>query len=507
MKTRITIYTLLCAALLGACYEDKGHYDYIQPNAVSISFLQGSTISSIPIGKPYRINPILEFSNPRDTAGFDYLWIMEEDTIGRERDLTYTFGKSYSREPLLFCARDPHTGYTSFAEILITSVSELSKGWVILSRGEDGRSVLGFIRPVKATGQIERSYEPYPDLYATLHPGDPLGSGPVSLGQIFNSNSSRLSVLQEEGSVYLDGDYYEKDIPLNMEFIGGEYPAGFVPKKICNSYTTDGLLGRNGELFIKVQTGFSFWQFLYHSKYPPQAQRYGNEALQVENISIANVMNSNMIYAYEKSKKRVMCIGNSNMSSGVVLPVKGNGGVSGFTALDNLGDYEVIWQDRMGYGNFTGVMMLKNGNNYRLQCFATAFDFMGTSCTVSSWPAPKVADFTSEHLSANSVFKMLFSRPYFFFAEKGKLYWYDMNTKTIKLFYDFGSRNVVRIGHNPQQSELGVALDSGEFVLLDIQDSGLTNANILYQTSGFGDIVDMIYKFENSGSYTGNQAD
>ena len=34
MKTKILFCVIACLMLLGACYEDKGHYDYDTPNGI-----------------------------------------------------------------------------------------------------------------------------------------------------------------------------------------------------------------------------------------------------------------------------------------------------------------------------------------------------------------------------------------------------------------------------------------------------------------------------------------
>lgn len=507
MKTKGILLIVACVTIIYACYEDKGNYDYIVPNTVDIAFRQGSTIRDIPIGKLFQINPILEFDNPKDSAGFEYIWVMEEDTIGREKDLNYVFGKTYTEEPLYFYAKDPKSGYTSYARLLITSVSELAKGWVLLSENEEGGSVLGFVRPIKGGGEIARHYEPYPDLYKTLHPGEELGYGPVGLGQLFNKESSRLNVLQESGSVLLIGEDYQKDMDFYWEFIGKSYPEGFVPKHIEYGYAADAVLSQDGKLYTKSFAVMTMWQLFYHTQFSVLPTRFGGNVLNIDQITQSKVFNNTMILAYDKANKRILCVGSgSSMAVGVVLQITGTGGASGFVPLNNLGDYEVLHMGPMDNGAY---IILKKGNEYRLQSFAQSIDFMGYNCTVSPSipsPASKVIPETA-NVSENSVFFLLRGRPYLFFAEQGKLYWMDTNSLMVYEFYNFNSGKVVKIGHNPQQSELGVALDNGEFFLFNIQDEKMKQSEILFQTSGFGKVVDMIYKFENSGSYSNNQAD
>ena len=94
MKKYIYIAMLLCVGMLGACVEDKGSYDYIELNDLTIE----------PLEESYTVEQFTNLQIPttitaRDGAfnpeGYDYKWIIysqndpnfKSDTISTEKDL------------------------------------------------------------------------------------------------------------------------------------------------------------------------------------------------------------------------------------------------------------------------------------------------------------------------------------------------------------------------------------------------------------------------------------
>ena len=94
MKIRIVIIALW-ASLLAACYEDKGNYDLVDYNKITITTVASETKTTVVLGESVKITPKITWKYPeRDTTenAFDYTWIHTwgGDTIAKTRVLEYT---------------------------------------------------------------------------------------------------------------------------------------------------------------------------------------------------------------------------------------------------------------------------------------------------------------------------------------------------------------------------------------------------------------------------------
>lgn len=114
MKRNI-ILCLLSAAILWACVEDKGSYDYREINEVAISGIDGS-YTVMPGVQTLRIEPVVEMSDAdaSDASRFEYLWLavvayQTKDTIGRERVLSTTLDLAPRTYELVFKVIDRQT--------------------------------------------------------------------------------------------------------------------------------------------------------------------------------------------------------------------------------------------------------------------------------------------------------------------------------------------------------------------------------------------------------------
>ena len=83
---------------------------------------------------------------------------------------------------------------------------------------------MSYIRP-EMTDDKKRFYTEYPYLYKTLYPDESLGSGPKRLRQIIHNNSTVVVVIQESGSLYLNGSSYIKEMTVAQDFVG-DVPVG-----------------------------------------------------------------------------------------------------------------------------------------------------------------------------------------------------------------------------------------------------------------------------------------
>ena len=68
------IYLLLSIVLFTSCFDDKGNYDYIDINEVTISGFEASTYTVISYIDTLRINPDVKGTLSSKDEDFEYSW-------------------------------------------------------------------------------------------------------------------------------------------------------------------------------------------------------------------------------------------------------------------------------------------------------------------------------------------------------------------------------------------------------------------------------------------------
>ena len=163
MKKYIYIAMLLCVGMLGACVEDKGSYDYIELNDLTIE----------PLEESYTVEQFTNLQIPttitaRDGAfnpdGYDYKWIIysqsdpnfKSDTISTEKDLDAEVTSIPGDYRLYYEVKDKETDVIYTANVILKVINSYSEGMMILSRvGDDAN--LAFVNIIDNV--IEDAYQ------------------------------------------------------------------------------------------------------------------------------------------------------------------------------------------------------------------------------------------------------------------------------------------------------------------------------------------------------------
>ena len=259
MSMKTINYILGCCiamTLLYACIDDEGNYDYSELKTVNITNVYSNW--SVPLGEEYVITPTIDYGDT-DPSEFVYTWVSEiqeewSDTISRDKELRYTF-KEIARYMTTFVVEHVPTGALTSKQIDLNTVSRYSTGWTILSE-QNNKSVLSYIR-AEQSGENSIIYNFFKDIYTTLR-GDDLGTGPIRMGRHFSSSSDEILVIQESGAVEIDGQDFSKAIATHEEFVGGAYPANFVPKQAEYGARLEAILGTDGNVYTRVNPNGSF---------------------------------------------------------------------------------------------------------------------------------------------------------------------------------------------------------------------------------------------------------
>jgi hypothetical protein len=519
MKNSLLLIGIAAAAFCyQACYEDKGHYDYLPVNKVTITTPLAALSANM--GDTLYFTPTITFANPADTTGFEYWWeymgsgmqLDHYEMICEGRELRFV-PQMVGSQSVQFCVKELRSGMITTAAMIVNGGSIYTKGWLIL-REENGESKLTFIRPdrlVPGDATSGREYVPYIDLYGQLFPDESLGSGPIALRQAFSVRSlpTVFYVIQENNPICLNGVSYAREIRLAQEFIGSA-PAGFAPLDYYQADYSSVTLSGDGTLYYRCPyygNGTDFFTYSF-ANFPME---YRGQVLKIERI-IPNIANKAFFFAvYDKENKRFLWIyAGAATAGGSILPadITANGL---YLDYNNVDDAEILYS---AFYNEAQVGMLgvaynitlyvKGGNVYVQRCRGTGESGFSV---VTSYPIDEVQHtlFSGQaYLSSDTKFYQLKTRTYLFFATGNQLYWYDLLAETTRLFYTFPAGDeVVDMDSNPQESELGVVLTSGKFITLNIEDDRLMSTdNKIYEIELPGKIVDLEYKLPNFSTYS-----
>jgi hypothetical protein len=516
-KSLLLIGIVAWVACQQACYEDKGHYDYLSANKVSIT-MPASTLNAT-LGDTLYYTPTLTFANPSDMTGFEYWWEYKgnmglhphHEVICEGLELRFV-PRIVGPQDVQLCVKELSSGTITTASMTVNGGSIYTKGWLIL-REENGETKLSYIRPDRAVPgntRSERVYVPYIDIYGLLSRGESLGSGPIVVRQGYSYSGNIIYVIQENESVCLNGISYAKEIRLAQEFIGGA-PTGLAPHDYYQGNYSSMVLNVDGKAYYRCVTYGSNTAFFTYS-FANFPMEYEGKVLKIEQIVPSIAERAYYFVLYDKENKRFLWIyAGQATTGGSPLLAEITTSESEYLDYNNLGDAEIIYsafyrQVAVGFGGEARNITLyaKGGNVYVQRCRGEGEQL---ASEVFTQPIDEVQHSTfsgQPYISPESKYYQLQTRDYLFFATSNRLYWYDHLAKTTRLFYTFpAGANVVDMNSNPQESELGVALSNGTFITLNIENDRLMDDNNkIYEIALPGRIVDLEYKFPNSTAYT-----
>lgn len=511
-----TLLFMMTLFVLQSCYEDKGNYNYIASSKLNITLKPENKKAFL--GEPYIYYPKIEFLEGTDTTKFEFWWeftgTLSEggyDTLCIGRELNFIpqqIGYLWAQ----LCVRELTTGIITSAKVQLQIESPYAKGWLILTENS-GKSSLSYVRPgyvFNEKGEKIREYKEYRDIYQKLYPNDNLGEKPYKLKQIMNSQASMILVLQDNNPLYLDGSTYQKIMTMNKEFVGENYPDRWNIKDFFYGTGQDMVLGKSGEVYSRNYMQQGEYQPFFSCAFANIPVQYEGKLLKIEQFIYTMPSQAYFFGLYDAENKRILWPITGGTEIGSILAANMNV-ESGklFVDLNNLGIYKLLYGGAYEAGNISGanrgatvILLLKdNDNNIKIQ----------EQLVVVPWPYPIAVDVMNVHLknfsganyiTTNTCYFMLETRPYLFFATNNKLYWYDIIAGITKEFYTFSSGDeIIEMSSNPQESELGILLKSGTFIIMNIQNEKLYASEKIYELSGLGTGISLMYKYPTYTSY------
>lgn len=529
MKANALIAAALACICLQGCYKDKGNNDYKVSGFPALTVTVSDAALTAYMGEEFSYTPTVTSDKPGGVDDFEYWWELtsrnkksaeSRQVVSQGLQLNY-MPQGRGEQTVQLCVREKSTGRISYHSIKLQVYTNIEKGWLVLSKGASGNSMLSFVQPGYDASQ-KRVYRAYPDVYASSYPNDPLGSNPIAIRQCLTGKSvegspmSAVYVIQDE-TVCLDGASYEKVIKMEDEFVGGT-PAGFQPVDYYQNTYTGLVLDKSGKVYVRYIDGGGQGAVMFTDRFPGMPMSYNGEQIKADRIIPSNFIVTTAVY--EKEKNRILFIKGANQKGGDVL-VRTVSGVT-FTAdmLDvaDMTGVELVYSGSWSEQQIAAwyIMLYRKNSKYFAQTFkatttASSLNFrydMPVTCV--EFPDPSLITPDTKYYNTRNWNR---TGP-LFIAAGNKIHMYDLAKMAAApaLYYTLPEgESVVDMSSNPQESELGVvtkdASGKSYFYTFNIVVPVQTQSTCIYRTEIPGTAVDLEYKYSNYIGYqvrTGN---
>ena len=487
---------------VSACYKDKGNYDYIDVNKLTISDSTANNRLFLFHDDTLKLSPKIDQTIPTDD--FSYLWFvynnspnssytLPRDTIARTKSLShiiksdiFVLGENYK---LTYKVTDNKTGISSFILYDLTISNKYGTGWLLLE-DNGGKSDFSMVLPNNSAEH---------NLYTLLNPGSTLGkpvsitSSPFSVTDDLSAANKRIYIQTENDAIELNNLTLTKKFDLGYLFFAK--PQVVKPSFVgwtgylsgTALYQRIGLAVNNGQIHTNMVGGF------------PGIKKWGEALPNPEgkyDYDVAPFFAGATIYSptyinvtYDKKYKRFYSIGTNALVA--FSPSAGT-----HFDFNNVG-LDFIALDSSNVTNQYNAVLKDGSTPYLLQfktVAATGDPVVSVGKTVMN--APGI-------VNAKSVAGSTLT-PHIFYAVDNKLYKYETTSNTYEDAFTFASNeSITVIDYQKFAPETGnqrlvVATWNGtesRFYYFDISNVGKLGTSYTNVFTGFKKIVDIAYKF------------
>lgn len=499
MKRMKYAVILVAAALsLQGCIHDESTEGMFA--AVPVKLVPDDT-RTFPVGEEAVFDPIIEWNGSKE-SDFTYRWVLNGvEDISTERVLHYKFTE-IGQQYLNLILTDGH-GLTYNQEYMVTVSTPFQMGWVVLSRGSADASQLSFLPMDYAKF--------YPDIYATLHPDKPLGTGPLGIVNHCVRTLDEIVVRQSGGGwPGVVGDSFAAASSLEEEFINGKYPdepGGFEPV-ICQ-YTHRGedfVISRNGLLYDRqTNSPTAATTTLYDVQFNSVPWTYKGYDDTPRYTYACKFCGTYYTPVFDDANKRWIPFGVSVITPRNIVGMKTSGTVpDGFNYVTGMdADVNLLYaQNYTATASWTSTSQLfqvleKGGHVYANKAQWALSPLSGAGTVTVSGIQHKEIPADCGITKDTPMWMMcggtgtpngeLWNNPFLFFAKENALYLYHFPTGIVKLVRDFTkgshacSGKIVSLCQNGDGTRLAVLCDSGDLYVMKMTMSdamGLVQNNI-----------------------------
>ena len=502
IKYKIYIAVIMILVMGQACFKDKGNYELISYNKI-MSMTPPVATPLVVYGDTLKVSPIIKWKYPdKDTINFEYEWRQGDSVVFKGRHLAYTpdaFGYVW-----LYCyVTEKSSGVKSRMMMQLQVISPYKSGWLFLTNN-GGKSGLSFIRRDAKRDANNVTYYEYkylPDEYARIYPDKPLGDNPKKIVSLaFPDNGMDEVVLMQGNSpVFLNGQNLAKKINMKSEFPGQVFPDGMEPVDYLDGGPVNFILGSNGNVYWKRNTKMRGG--IHEGLFQTVAMYFEGGGAHFTQFIPASFERSEFVYLFDDLKKRFLGLytttGDNSFIGNKLYLRDVPSRPPTFTDLNNLNGYAVKYVG--DYDNGSSYMnILKNE--------ATSEFIYQTYSLTNRSNYIEVGNHKQELFAGNgivtdnTVYHRIRNSTYLFFGEGSRLYFYDVNTKLVKLYHDFGAGRITKILADANSGEIGVLMDNGKFTICSTKTSVLGEpapgvTGILYSVPNVGNVVDVTWKW------------
>lgn len=270
---KIFLYACLLATMGCAvsCIDDDNNYNYGQVNEIeggSSNFKDINSKYNVAVGQEVTITPTFKFTIDKENPDVSFEWTLDGQKIegANQQSHTFCFDKSGSHE-VSFYVIDNKTGLKYGVSTTIKVMAAYQRGWVVLSKGEDGRAILNFITPssIKYTTTFEgKEFSRDSIVYksATLDLNKNLGKNPTGMFLcVGNADYYGDFGIEEFDEVIVKGDQWEElngntleHETYTLEEFGDDLPEGFKPAEGTYTYSLKALRSEDNYIYCNVKT-------------------------------------------------------------------------------------------------------------------------------------------------------------------------------------------------------------------------------------------------------------
>lgn len=558
-KIFLSACVLATMGCMVSCIEDNNDYNYSQVNGIeggTGNFTDISDSYNIAIGQELTIRPGFKFTVDKENPDASFEWTVDGKKVegADKQEHTFKFDESGSHT-VSFYVIDNKSGLKYGISTTVKVMSEFQRGWVVLSKGDDGRSILNFITPNSIkydlkykNADLKRDSIIYNSVKLDVNKN--LGMDPTGLSLVIGEADYYDAFgIDEYDEIVVKCDKWEElngktlqHETYTIEEFGDDVPENFNPVECSYTWSLKAVRSDEGYIYCNVKTDGSDFHNGFFTNVPINNSmkfkrlfpfyKYGGSYVQSmlalsEDNSLMSIVDAGRTNNYSGS---ATINENSRRLSADVYNIEMDVDC-GFT-LQNM-DEEIVelrpaicsvesdYDYSYPYQWFVALTKDPSTNMYSLiNCKIEAnysYDPLAYVTEAYKRPFGVISNFKDLAVFQNKHYVMI--------ADGNKLYYcqYGLDVITgeellndrilVKTFdHDIVSLDANDVQNDPYRQkynypgQLGVALDNGEFYIFSVMeqedDYGNCEAVTLHQAfpndqvtnNNFGKIVDVLYK-------------
>lgn len=270
---KIFLFACIFAATgsMVSCIDDDNNYNYENINEIKggiNNFNNMKSSYSVAVGQELTLSPTFEYTIDKENPDVTFEWTINAEKVegATAQTHTFVFDKSGAYE-VSFYVIDNKTGIKYGRSATVTVMAEYQRGWVILSKDENGKSVLNFITPssmqytLQYNGKdLTRDSVIYTDCKRNLNPNLPtnpkkmfLAVGNCDYYGYYGVSVYDEIVIQGDQWEELDGNNLEHASYTLDEFGDGQQPEGIKLAEGSFTFSMKALRDENGYIYCNVK--------------------------------------------------------------------------------------------------------------------------------------------------------------------------------------------------------------------------------------------------------------